>query len=73
VLSGVDDVETGVGEEAADPRDQPRLVGAGEQQPGGRVRGDARIMTARPAAWGMSAAPSSCLSKCELTLERIVV
>ena len=32
VLVGVDDVEPGVGEEAADGRDQPRPVGAGEQQ-----------------------------------------
>ena len=32
VLVGVDDVEPGVGEEAADRGDQPRPVGAGEQQ-----------------------------------------
>jgi len=42
VLIGVDDVATGVGEEAADRRDQPRLIGAGEQQArGGGLAGDA--------------------------------
>ena len=33
VLVDVDDVEPGLGEEAADAGDQARLVGAGEQQP----------------------------------------
>ena len=33
VLVGVDDVEPGLGEEAADGGDQPRPVGAGEEQP----------------------------------------
>jgi hypothetical protein len=32
VLVGVDDVEAGFGEEAADGGDQARPVGAGEQQ-----------------------------------------
>jgi hypothetical protein len=44
VLVGVDDVESGVGEEAADPRDQARPVRAGEQQSGCRMLGDRRIM-----------------------------
>jgi hypothetical protein len=44
VLVGVDDVESRVGEEAADPRDQARPVWAGEQQPGCLVVGDRRIM-----------------------------
>jgi hypothetical protein len=44
VLVGVDDVEPGVGEEAADPRDQARSVRAGEQQSGCLVAGDRRIM-----------------------------
>jgi hypothetical protein len=44
VLVGVDDVEAGVGEEAADRGDQPRPVRAGEQQARCGVLGDARIM-----------------------------
>jgi hypothetical protein len=32
VLVGIDDVEAGIGEEAADGGDQARPVGAGEQQ-----------------------------------------
>jgi hypothetical protein len=44
VLVGIDDVEAGVGEEAADRGDQPRPVRAGEQQARCRVLGDARIM-----------------------------
>jgi hypothetical protein len=45
VLVGVDDVEAGLGEEAADRGDQPRPVGAGEQQArGGRVAGDAGMI-----------------------------
>jgi hypothetical protein len=55
VLVGVDDVQPGVGEEAADGGDQPRPVGAGEQQARcGGVVGDAGMMavaaifTARP-------------------------
>jgi hypothetical protein len=35
VLIDVDDVQAGFGEEAGDGRDQPRAVGAGEQQTGG--------------------------------------
>jgi len=35
VLIGVDDVATGVGEEAADGSDQTRLIGTGEEQAGG--------------------------------------
>jgi hypothetical protein len=44
MLIGVDDVETGVGEEAADGRDQPRAIGAGEQESGCVLLGDPRIM-----------------------------
>jgi hypothetical protein len=44
VLVGVDDVEAGVGEEAADRGDQARPVRAGEQQARCGVLGDARIM-----------------------------
>jgi hypothetical protein len=45
VLVGVDDVAPGLGEEAADRGDQPRLVRAGEQQAGGRGPvGDARMI-----------------------------
>jgi len=32
MLVGVNDVAAGVGEKAADGGDQPRLIGAGEQQ-----------------------------------------
>jgi hypothetical protein len=44
MLVGVDDVETGIGEEAADGGDQPRAVGAGEKQPGCGGDGDRRMM-----------------------------
>jgi len=44
VLVGVDDVESGVGEEAADRGDQTRLVGAGEQQARCRRLGDPNII-----------------------------
>jgi heavy metal translocating P-type ATPase len=45
VLVGVDDVETGVGEEAADRGDQARAVRTGEQEAGcGGVAGDAGMM-----------------------------
>ena len=44
VLVGVDDVEPGVGEEAADGGDQPRPVGAGEQQAGCGLLGDPPMM-----------------------------
>jgi len=47
VLVGVDDVEPGVGEEAADRGDQPRAVGAGEQQAGAvDLAGDPGMMPA---------------------------
>ena len=48
VLVGVDDVQSGVGEEAADPRDQSRPVGAGEQQPRCRLLGDSQIIPQDP-------------------------
>ena len=44
VLVGVDDVEPGLGEEATDRGDQPRPVGAGEQQARCRVLGDRQII-----------------------------
>jgi hypothetical protein len=44
VLVGVDDVEAGVGQEAADRGDQARLVRAGEQESGCRRDGDRGIM-----------------------------
>ena len=44
VLIGVDDVEPGVGEEAADGGDQPGPVGAGEQQARCRLLRDLRII-----------------------------
>jgi hypothetical protein len=47
VLVGVDDVETGVGEEAADRGDQPRPVRAGEEQTGCRLVGDPSMMAVR--------------------------
>jgi len=46
VLIGVDDVESGRGEEAADRGDQARLVGAGEQQARCRQLGDRRMIAA---------------------------
>jgi heavy metal translocating P-type ATPase len=49
VLVGVDDVEAGLGEEAADRRDQPGPVRAGEQQAGGgRLPLDAGMMAPVP-------------------------
>ena len=49
VLVGVDDVAAGVGEEAADRGDQPRLIRAGEQQArGGGLAGDAGMIAVRP-------------------------
>jgi hypothetical protein len=47
VLVGVDDVPAGLGEEAADRRDQARPVRAGEQQARCRVIGDRPIMARR--------------------------
>ena len=44
VLVGVDDVEAGIGEEAADRGDQPGAVRAGEQQAGGRPFRHRRII-----------------------------
>jgi hypothetical protein len=44
VLVGVDDVEAGIGEEAADRSDQARPVWAGKQQTRCRVLRDLRIM-----------------------------
>jgi hypothetical protein len=44
VLVGVDDVEAGIGEEAADRRDQARPVGAGEEQARCRLFRDPRII-----------------------------
>jgi hypothetical protein len=44
VLVGVDDVEPGVGEEAADGGDQPGPIRAGEEQAGCRLLGDPRII-----------------------------
>jgi hypothetical protein len=47
VLVGVDNVATGVGEEAADGGDQAGPIGAGEQQTrGGGLVGDGRIIAA---------------------------
>ena len=46
VLVGVDDVEAGLGEEAADRGDQPRPVGAGKQQARCRRLGDRPIIPA---------------------------
>jgi hypothetical protein len=54
VLVGVDDIEPGVGEEAADGGDQPRPVGAGEQQAGCGLVGDPPMM----AVAGVFAAPA---------------
>jgi heavy metal translocating P-type ATPase len=49
VLVGVDDVEAGLGQEAADGGDQPGPVRAGEQQAGGgRLTVDAGMMAAVP-------------------------
>jgi hypothetical protein len=47
VLVGVDDVEAGIGEEAADRGDQPRPVRAGQQQARCRVLRDPCIMPLR--------------------------
>jgi hypothetical protein len=49
MLVGIDDVETGLGKEAADRGDQPRPVGTGKQQPRCRVLGDSPIIAARAA------------------------
>jgi hypothetical protein len=46
VLIGIDDVESGLGEEAADRRDQARLIGAGKQQTGCRSLGDPSMIAA---------------------------
>jgi hypothetical protein len=51
VLVGVEDVEAGVGEEAADGGDQPRTVGAGEEQSRCRALGDPRIIAAGGNPW----------------------
>jgi hypothetical protein len=48
VLVGIDDVEPGRGEEAADRGDQAGPVGAGEQQAGCRRLGDLSIIPAPP-------------------------
>jgi hypothetical protein len=52
VLIGVDDIAAGVGQEGADPGDQPRSIGAGEEQPRCRKLGDTRIMAGKGAAAG---------------------
>jgi hypothetical protein len=44
VLIGIDDVEAGLGEEAADRGDQAGSVGAGEQESCCRRLGDAPII-----------------------------
>jgi hypothetical protein len=57
VLIGVDDVATGVGEEAADGGDQTGPIGAGEQQArGGKSLVDKRMIAAGPA--GSLSSPS---------------
>jgi hypothetical protein len=63
VLVGVDDVQPGVGEEAADPRDQPRAVGAGEKQAGGWLVGHGRDS----GGWRSSSTPAAAF----LVLQRI--
>jgi hypothetical protein len=54
MLVGVDDVEAGVGEEAADRGDQAGAVRAGEQEARCRLVGDPPIVAAGVAAWCMS-------------------
>jgi hypothetical protein len=50
VLIGVDDVATGIGEEAADGGDQTGLIGADEQQArGGDLAGDGGMIAGLPA------------------------
>jgi hypothetical protein len=50
VLIDVDDVQPGFRQEAGDRRDQPRPIGAGEQQTGGvDLRSDQGIMPIRAA------------------------
>jgi hypothetical protein len=50
VLVGVDDVASGIGEEAADRGDQPGLIGAGEEKArGGGLTVDAGMIACRSA------------------------
>jgi hypothetical protein len=50
MLVGVDDVATGVGEEAADGGDQTGLIRAGKQQArGGDLAGDGGMIAGLPA------------------------